>query len=354
MESPEFVSDYRRWFAEQAPELDPDATGIGWNDYRARAYGLSEHLHPTRWTGDRAVCFLEDFEGEEPFFLKVSFARPHSPYDPPQRLLDSYRDADIPDPIVSEWSERAHGDTANPDAHTAARNNLDDDVTRRSRAAYYANVTFIDEQIGRILAALEETGRLEDTVILFTADHGDMLGDHNLWRKTYAYEGSARIPMILWWGSDVLDAERGQVRSEVTELRDVLPTFLDVARAPRPRRVEGESLFDLVRGRTAGWREYLDLEHGTCYWAENVWTALTDGRTKYVYYAHDGDQQLFDLEADPDETVDLADDPARADLLALWRRRMVEHLSVRGEPWLVDGDLGLRRQRILIGANYPW
>ncbi len=85
-----------------------------------------------------------------------------------------------------------------------------------------------------------------------------------------------------------------------------------------------------------------------------MWSALRVGRTKYVYYAHDGVQQLFDLEADPDETVDLADDPARAEDLALWRRRMVEHLSVRGEPWVVDGDLGLRRQRILIGANYPW
>src|SRR4030042_292447 len=85
VESPGFVSDYHLWFKEQAPDLDTDATGIGWNDYRAKAYALPERLHPTTWTADRAVEFIEKYELSEPFMLKVSFARPHSPYDPPQR-----------------------------------------------------------------------------------------------------------------------------------------------------------------------------------------------------------------------------------------------------------------------------
>ncbi len=348
-----FVSDYRQWFAQAAPGLDPDALGIGWNDYRAGAYPHPESLHPTTWTGDRAVRFIEEYAREEPFFLKVSFARPHSPYDPPARLVETYEGADIPAPFLGEWSRAANGERVKPDAHTAARNNLGAELTRRSRLHYYASVTFVDEQIGRILDALEARGMLADTVILYTSDHGDMLGDHHLWRKTYAYEGSARIPMVLWWGANVADAPRGQTRSEPVELRDVLPTFLDAAGVPRPESVEGRSLLALVRGGGEPWREVLDLEHATIYWPENAWTALTDGHTKYVYFARDGAQQLFDLDADPGETVDLARDPAHAERLASWRRRMVEHLAPRGAPWVVEGELGIREKPIVIGPNYP-
>jgi len=96
--SPDFRSDYRSWFWSLAPTLDPDATGIGWNDYRPGAYALPENLHPTRWTADTAVNFLKEYQGKEPFFLMVSFARPHSPYDPPDRFMRMYENADVPPP----------------------------------------------------------------------------------------------------------------------------------------------------------------------------------------------------------------------------------------------------------------
>ena len=137
------------------------------------------------------------------------------------------------------------------------------------------------------------------------------------------------------------------------EIRDVLPTLLDAAGIPVPEPVEGASLLDLVRGDEATWRPYLDLEHATCYWKENVWTALTDGRRKYVYHAFDGREQLFDLEADPGETTDLAPDERHAAQLELWRERMRRHLEVRGEPWVREGTLGLRRETLLRGSNYP-
>ena len=88
-ESPEFRSDYRSWFWTMAPGLDPDATGIGWNDYRAKAYALPEQLHPTRWAGETAARFISAYDRSQPFFLKVSFERPHSPYDPPERLIST-------------------------------------------------------------------------------------------------------------------------------------------------------------------------------------------------------------------------------------------------------------------------
>ena len=100
-ESPDFRSDYRAWFASEASTLNPDATGVGWNDYASKTYKLPERLHPTHWTGETAVRFLRDYDRAEPFFLKVSFARPHSPYDPPERFMRMYEDKDMPNGAVN-------------------------------------------------------------------------------------------------------------------------------------------------------------------------------------------------------------------------------------------------------------
>ncbi|MFC1806608.1 arylsulfatase, partial [Planctomycetota bacterium] len=216
-ESKSFVSDYRQWFRAQAPQLNPDATGIGWNDYPAKPYALPEHLHPTHWTGETAVQFLRQYKRQEPFFLKVSFARPHSPYDAPERFFKLYEDADLPKAHVGAWAER-HALRGKKIGRSSWRGDLGAEQVRRSRQGYYGNVTFIDEEVGRILAELEARGRLDSTLILFTADHGDMLGDHHLWRKTYAYEASARIPMLVRW-PDSLSARRGQVLDQPVELR---------------------------------------------------------------------------------------------------------------------------------------
>jgi choline-sulfatase len=350
-QSPEFRSDYRAWFWTQAPHLDPDATGIGWNDYPAKPYALPENLHPTYWTGQTAVNFLRGYNRPEPFFLKVSFARPHSPYDPPKRLMDRYADAALPKASVGKWA-----------AKYAPRNSQRDDIwhgdlgaeqVRSSRQGYYGSVEFVDEQIGRILEALEQRKLLEETLIVFTSDHGDMTGDHHLWRKSYAYEASARIPMTMRWPSGLVSAQRGQVISRPVELRDILPTFLDAADAPPAVKLDGRSMLSLVRDPKAEWREYLDLEHGVCYSVENNWNAFTDGRMKYIYHAYHGQEQLFDVDADPHEVNDLAGDPASAAQLQMWRNRMIEHLSIRGERWVKNGKLALRKEPIPRSPNFP-
>jgi arylsulfatase len=352
VETPGFVSDYRLWFKEQAPDLNPDATGIGWNDYRAKAYALPERLHPTVWTGDRAVEFIEKYDRAEPFMLKVSFARPHSPYDPPQRFLDMYRAEDMPAPVIGDWAARyaPHNDPPNP---SQWHGDLGVRQAQESRRAYYGSVTFIDEQIGRILAALKRRGLYDNTLIIFFADHGDMLGDHHLWRKTYAYESSANIPMILRWPRSMgLDARRGKKLPQPTELRDVLPTFLDAAEAPIPGHLDGKSLLNLVRGNTKDWRPWIDLEHSMCY-DQDHWTALTDGRFKYIYFAYDGREQLFDMAEDPGELHNLAEVPAQGTLLEQWRRRLVDHLAERGEEFVSNGKLAIRKKRLLYSPNYP-
>lgn len=349
-ESPEFRSDYRSWFWTEAPGANPDATGIGWNDYTAKPYVLPERLHPTTWTGETAVRFLNSYDRPQPFFLKVSFARPHSPYDPPERFWKRYAGASLPPARVGKWAAKYA--PRSWDRDDIWHGDMGAEAVRRARTGYYGSITFIDEQIGRILEALEKRGWLDQTFILFTSDHGDMTGDHHLWRKSYPYEPSARIPMLVRWPAGLISAPRGQVRTETVELRDVLPTFLDVGGQSARQELDGRSLLPLLSGK-AGWRPYLDLEHGVCYSKENHWNALTDGKRKYIFNAFDGSEQFFDLEKDPFELNDLAPDPGYESQLREWRRRLVEHLAPRGELYVKNGRLQTRPNEGPVSPNFP-
>jgi arylsulfatase len=347
----EFRSDYEGWFWSQAPHLDPHATGVGWNDYLVRPFVHRENLHATCWTAETAVNFLDAYAGKEPFFLKVSFVRPHSPWDPPARLLREYEDADLPPAPVGKWAARWAPRSS--DRFDIWHGDLGAAQVRRSRQGYWASVTHVDEQIGRVLEALERRGWLENTLILYTSDHGDMTGDHHLWRKVQPYEASAGIPMLMRWPKGMSAAARGQVLDQPVELRDVMPTFLDVAGVSAPKQLDGRSLLDLVNGKTAGWRPFIDLEHDLCYGRDNHWSALTDGKVKYVYHALDGQEQLFNLERDPMELDDLAGDPGAESLLRLWRGRLVDHLSERGRPFVANGKLVPRPESMLHSPHYP-
>ena len=339
-ESPDFRSDYRAWFASEAPNLDPDSTGIGWNDYRAAEYKLPERLHPTHWTAACASRFIQSYDRPEPFFLKVSFARPHSPYDPPSRWMTYYDGAALPAPAIGAWSSRyeQRSDNSNDIWH----GKLAADTVRHSRQGYHGSVSFVDEQIGRVLDALEARRLTGETLILYISDHGDMTGDHNLWRKSYAYEASARIPFLMRGPG----APKGAVSDTPVEIRDVLPTFLAAAGVEPRSKLDGQDLRAVKRG-------WIDLEHDVCYSPANHWNALTDGRTKYIYHAQHGDEQLFDLAADPHELSDLSGEPSRAALLSEWRSRMTEFLAPRGEEWVRGGRLVPRPQRHLYSPNYP-
>ncbi len=353
LEESDKVDDYGVWLAKTAPGVDEHSTGLGWNDRGGKPWPHKDELHPTHWTGQQAVDFLTGYKDEKPFFLKVSFHRPHTPFDPISKWFDYYADKDLPKANVGPWAQKMFGSFTPPKPPAAARAALSDEEIRNSRQGYYGSISHVDEQIGRILGALQSRGDLENTLIVFVSDHGEMAGDHHLWRKTYAYEGSSRIPMIVRWGSDFLSAPRGQVLPQLTELRDVLPTFLDAAGADAPASIEGKSLLNLIRGNTAGWRMQLDMEHSTCYWKENQWTGLMDQKFKYLYFAPDGSQQLFDLENDPNELHDLSADPDHADTLKSWRQKMVEHLSIRGPDWVKNGDLALRPKPMPYGPNFP-
>jgi arylsulfatase A-like enzyme len=284
-------------FWSQLPDKDPHATGLTWNDYRGAPFVYPEQMHPTHWTGQTAVNFLEGYDRPEPFFMKVSFIRPHSPYDPPQRCFRVYEDRVLAEAQIGNWANR-YAPRSGPD-NEIWHGKLASEVIRRSRQCYYGSVSFVDEQIGRILDVLESRGLLEETLILFMSDHGDMLGDQNLWRKSYGYEQSSHVPMLMRLPASMSMDGDGRVMDNPVELRDILPTLLDAAGTPIPGTLEGKSLIDLVRTNGQGWREYIDLEHDICYGPENHWNGLTDRKWKYLYHALHGEEQLFHLETDP-------------------------------------------------------
>lgn len=337
-QDPNFQSDYKVWFDKNKPaDMGITDHGIGWNSWMARPYHAPEYLHPTNWTVSESIDFLKRKDPSKPFFLKTSFARPHSPYDAPPYYFDLYMNKELPEPHVGEWAKihDVPDDAARVDTWRGVRTR---EEIRRARAGYYGSINHIDHQIGRLLNHLKVSGQYENTIIVFTSDHGDMLGDHNLWRKTYAYEGSAHIPFIIRLPKVLREGKGREVYEPVT-LYDIMPTILDLCRLPIPPTVDGMSLVKLMDGDREGFREYIHSEHCECYSHEQEMQFLTDGKYKYVWFPQLGTEQFFHLEKDPGELIDLAGDESYAGEIELWRTRLINELEPRNTSMTSKGKL---------------
>jgi len=334
--------DYEQWLAEETDgNVTELAHGIGRNSWDPRPWHAEEYHHPTNWTTRRALEFLDERDETRPFFLNLSYVRPHTPFDPPQVYWDMYVDREIPDPYDSDWADDVYGDKIpeypSTDAWVA---DLPETVVHRARAAYYGLVTHIDHQLKRVFHALGVAGELQNTLIVMLSDHGEMLGDHTLWRKSYAYEGSARVPLIFQFLRS-MELPRGQLIDRPVGLEDVMPTLLSAANVPVPDTVEGRDLFDLVRDPDRDdWRDWYHGEHAAgVYHPENGMQYLVDGPIKYVWNPVTGRELLFDLDSDPGEERDLTDDDAYADDLRRARSTLIEQLDGRSEGFVENGLL---------------
>lgn len=319
------------------------------DDYQERLgafeWELPDDLHSDNFVAGHARWWLNTYPGQEPFFLQVGFPGPHPPYDPVQRHLDAYADRDVPLPVRTPEDLDGQPDALKELRVHHQQNDHDsvfhladptDDQSRRQRRHYLASVTQIDEQIGLLVDALEKRGVLDNTVIVFTSDHGDCLGDHGHSQKWNMYEPSVRVPAIVW-GPGRIQAD--QRVDALTAMMDLGPTVLELAGIEPPTWMEAQSLVPALRGEEWAGRSEVFSEHARdmILTGTDLMTMVRDERWKYVEFVDSDQGQLFDLEADPQELSNLWDSPADSEagaaierlrtVISRWRARSALHTA---------------------------
>jgi choline-sulfatase len=291
---------------------------------------------------------------ERPFCYVVSYTHPHDPFTIPRPWWDRYEGADIQLPRPSDRGELHPHDRRLRAVCAMDHVSLTDDQVRAARRAYYGAISFVDDQIARLLSVLRETGRLDDTVVIVTSDHGEMLGERDAWYKMSFYEGSARVPLLVSWPGRF---DPGRVAAAVSTM-DLLPTLVDLCAGDgragaMTGQLDGHSLLPHLTGqpdRDEAIGEYL---------AEGAIAPIVmirRGRYKFIHSPADPDQ-LFDLADDPDERINLADDPHCADLTADFKREV----AARWDLTALDRSVRLSQQRrfavrtaLGTGARVSW
>ena len=286
------------------------SSGQNLTSIRKSGAGNSAVLDYDRAVTDAACEFLENRNDDRPLFLTVGFYGPHCPYIAPKKLYDYYYDI-LPDlPFFGE-EEKAK---MHPAIQGWYRNRKMEEVrpedVKRIRAAYYAMVELMDGYIGEILEKIEETIGLEDTLFIYTSDHGDNIGEHGLFWKTNFYEGAARVPAVFM-GKGI---EKGRRIKDVTSLLDLAPTLLDYAEAPDLPVYDGEDILPILYGKEAD-KDRVVASLCSDIKGDNPSMMLRKGRYKFIKHAGYADPQLFDLESDPDEKNDLGCSPEYAGVI---------------------------------------
>ena len=331
------ADDYFHWLKqEKGIDCDVTDTGLECNSWVARPWIYEEKYHPTNWVTDRSIDFLRRRDPDMPFFLFTSYLRPHPPFDAPQCYFDMYRNKELTPPVVGDWCDeealRARGRIFDSDTGP-----LDPELVREMQIGYYACITHLDHQIGRLIQALVENKLYDDTIILFVSDHGELLGDHHLFRKSRAYQGSSRVPFLVS-GGGFRPEKPGSVKTDVVELRDVMPTVLEAAGVQIPDSVEGISLWNtaLKESGTPEVREYLHGEH-TLGEASSHWIITRD--EKYIWYSQTGEEQYFWIAEDPDELHNLIGSETAKERVEALRGLLIQELQDREEGFVREGRL---------------
>lgn len=314
------------------------AHGVHSNSWVGRPSHLPEELSHSYWCVTEALDFLEHRDPGCPFFLNVGFIDPHPPFTPPAFYYDRYAREELPAPVIGDWAQADR--PARPARRIEdARVELNRSEWTAQRAGYYGLINHVDSQVGRLLQYLKDRKLLNDTLVVFTSDHGEMLGDHYRTQKAWPFEGSARVPLLI---TPPKQWSIAPVRTDApVGLQDVMPTLLEAAGVAVPGHCTGRSLWPLVRGENRPPREVLHGEHTDQFGTQEGMHFLTDGRHKYIWYTASGRELFFDLRDDPFECHDLAGRVALDD----WRKRLIAILRGRPEGF-TDG------QRLIAGRPY--
>ena len=314
--------------------ISDDEIASGWFFMNAdKPANIREEDSETPWLTDRTLEFLA--QADEPFCAHISYIKPHWPYIVPAPYHDMFGPADVP-PATRSDSER---DNPHPVYGAFMSNNIGksfsrDEVREKVIPAYMGLIKQCDDQLGRILDHLEETGAIDDTMIVLTSDHGDYLGDHWLGEKDLFHQQSVKIPLIIADPRAEADATRGTTCDALVEAIDLTATFIQAAGGDVPDHiVEGRSLHPFLFGETPGdWREVAISEYDYSVTKMRDMLGVEsrdarlfmvfDGRWKMIHAEGGFRPMLFDLETDPEEFNDLGDDPAYLDQID----RLYDHL----------------------------
>lgn len=338
------ADDYFHWLRQElGADADVTETGLDCNGWVARPWPHEEKYHPTNWVTDQSLDFLRRRDPGRPFFLMASYLKPHPPFDAPPCYFDLYSPRQLRPPFTGSWETEEYL-KRNGRVFNSRTGPIDPELIRQAQIGYYACITHLDHQIGRLIMALIEHEIYDDTVIVFTSDHGEELCDHHLFRKSMPYEGSCHIPLFISAGKNVLPhMKTGTVCHSVAELRDIMPTLLDIAGVAIPDSVDGQSLLPLTASPETKQRVWLHGGHSYDDFS-NHW--IVTEKDKYIWYSQTGREQYFDLASDPHELSDLIFDPARQDRIRELRSCLISSLLDRPEGF-TDGT------RLIPGRDYP-
>ncbi|MGI8417342.1 MAG: sulfatase-like hydrolase/transferase [Nakamurella sp.] len=325
---------YHQWLQQQWPEryrlaLDPDSP-LSFDT-------MPTESHYSHWIAGRTIDYLRNAGHDRPFFFVANFFDPHHDFGAPEEYTEMYDGAAL-DPPISRPAELADKPSVQTSAshesyagHARGFTSYTPDEIQHIKARYYAMVSLVDDEVGRIVDELDDAGLGQDTLVIFTSDHGEMLGDHQLLLKgPMMYEGAVRVPLIMRWPATF---EAGTVRSEPVELIDLTATILDVAGISAFPGLQGSSLVAMASDPSADaprdWAlcEYRNSGHP--YPVPIHTTMLRNGTDKIVVWhgdpssARGREGELYDLSVDPQELVNLWDQPAHRD-----RQRRLEALLI--------------------------
>lgn len=307
-------------------------------DYRERLgafeWELPEQMHSDFFVGNMATWWLDTYPQTEPLFLEIGFPGPHPPYDPVARYTESYLEKDLPilglpegdlegqPPPFHKLRQRKVEMDNDSIAHSL---NPTAEQMQRQRAYYLANVTMIDEKLGQILEALDRNGYLDNSVVIFTSDHGDCLTDHGHSQKGVMYDVATHVPAIVWSPGCF---EGGQRISGLCSWMDLGPTVLEMAGCEPPATMEAMSLLPSLKGEKQSLRDYVFAEFPS---QDGMMTMVRSHEWKLVDFSNQPYGQLFNLVNDPDEIVNLWDDSGRQDMKRDLRDVMC--------TWLLESNL---------------
>lgn len=337
----ENTDDYLNWIKGRLTRpVDLTDLGLSCNSWDVRAWQMDEYLHPTNWVTENAIDFLRRRDPTKPFFLNISYVAPHSPLMPPSFYYDEYKNRDVKMPIRAGWNDE---NTRSYDID-AKYGRIEDKYLIKQRRAYSAMISHLDHQIRRFFMALDENDLLDDTIVVFSADHGDMLGDHNFLRKSLPYEGSSHIPLIIYDRGKNIIKNQGLQYDQIVELRDIYPSLLDFCGLDIPKGKDGISLKNIIDKKDYKWRDFIHGEHTYGKLSNHF---ITDGKVKYIWYSQDGREEFFDLEKDRQERINLINDPTYKKKIDKCKKFLIKSLENRPEGYVNNKKLIVGQRPLL-------